>query len=84
MDELIKILEEQYLPSEVVKILKELELSSYQEEIVVGYAKDHDVCFNCCGELEWHTWKESRGEYFGFPAFEEMSELICRDCGETY
>ena len=84
MDELIDILEEKYLPSEVVKELKNLDLSSFEEECVREYALNHDICYECSGELIWHTWNEDRGEFWGSRCYEQMSELKCRDCGETY
>ena len=84
MNEIIEILEERFLPSEVVMRLKELDLSSFEEEIVKEYSLNHDICYECGGELVWHTWEESRGEFWGFPCEEEMSELRCVSCGETY
>jgi len=84
MDELIDILEEKYLPSEVVKELKNLDLSSFEEEQLREYALNHDLCYECGGDLILHTWKENRNEFWGFPCFEEMSELKCQDCRETY
>lgn len=84
MNELIDILKERFLPSEVVMRLKELDLSSFEEEELKRYALDNDVCYECGNELVWHTWNEDRGEFWGFPCKEEMSELTCRVCGETY
>lgn len=84
INEIINVLEEKYLPSEVVKELKLLDLSSFEEEQLREYALDHDICYECGGELVVHTWKESRGEFWGFPCQEEMSEIRCRDCGEIY
>jgi len=32
-------------------------------------------------ELEIHTWEESRGEFWGMPCTETMSEQCCPRCG---
>ena len=43
------------------------------------------VCIECgCifGEDEVRTWKEDRGECFGFPSYEKYSG--CPNCGSSY
>lgn len=79
MDEIIEILEERYRPAEIVEILKCITKFDIEE-----YALTHDVCPLCCGELFVRRYKEYRGEYFGFPSWEEMCDLVCSRCGEVW
>jgi len=79
MYDLIEILEESLSPSEIVELL-----NRFDEEILRDYAVDHDVCVRCTGRLVVHRWDEDRGQFWGFPCKENMEELICEDCKETY
>jgi len=77
--ELTIILEERYSPSDIVELL-----DGFSKEDLDEYALDNRVCPRCFSELKVHTWNESRGEQFGFPTEEEMSELRCEGCGDVY
>lgn len=77
--DLINILEDRYSPVEIVEMLNEIDVEDIEK-----YAKAHDVCPKCLGELILHTYKERRPDHFGFPAYETMRELVCCNCGEIY
>ncbi len=77
--DLIEILEERYSPSEIVELLNDFDESKLKD-----YAIEHDVCIKCYGNLVIHRYKEDRGEFWGFPCSEEMSELICECCNSVY
>jgi uncharacterized protein with PIN domain len=79
MEELLNYLETKYSPSEIVWLLNE-----FDQEKVEDYALAHDLCPRCGGDLMVYRWKEYRGEYFGFPAYEPLSELRCESCNETF
>lgn len=79
MHELVEILEESLSPAEIVELLKVIISKKYQNELE-EYARKNEVCFECYGEMSWHHWRESRGEFWGFPAFENLSELKCNNC----
>lgn len=82
MEDLIDILEDYLSPVEIVKLLSNILKCKYNsEEKLKEYAIYNNICPRCYSELTMYTWKESRGEHFGFPAEEEMSELRCNDCG---
>ena len=68
------------LPSEIIDILKDRE--NY-EQTLKEYAVSNNICPRCGYELKLHTWKESRGSYFGCSSEEEVSELRCVDCEWT-
>jgi uncharacterized protein YbaR (Trm112 family) len=79
MKELLDFLETRYSPSEIVDLLNE-----FDEIKLEDYAIEHDICPRCAGSLMVHKWKEDRGEFWGFPCKENMSELRCENCNETY
>ena len=79
MEELIDCLETRYSPSEIIQILNE-----FDEQKLEDYALKNDICVKCGGELIVHRWEEDRGEFWGFPCRENMSELRCELCGEIY
>jgi hypothetical protein len=39
------------------------------------------ICPKCYGELVERRWEEDRGECFGKPVIEEISEVLCENCG---
>lgn len=79
MKELLEYLRERYSVNEIVELLND-----FDEEYLKDYAIDNDICPRCGGDLYLHRWDESRGEHFGFPCKEPMSELKCESCSETY
>lgn len=76
MEELFEILEKDLNPMEIIELLNE-----FDREKLITYAVKNNICPKCCSQLKVHGWKESRGDYFGFPSYEEMFELRCNDCG---
>lgn len=78
MDEIIEILKRNFKPVEIVEILNDF---TFNQEELDNYAIEHEVCPKCYSELVIHSWKEDRGQYFGFPVEENMSELRCEECG---
>ena len=75
--DLIERLEEDgFTSEEIVDMLMDLD-----KTIVEDYSISKGICPRCKSALKIHTWTESRGEYFGFPCQEEMSEIYCRNCG---
>lgn len=79
MNELIKLLEEQYTPAEIIELL-----NSINKFYIDDYAIEHDICPFCGGELVIYKYKERRPDYWGFPAWEEMCNLMCSGCGEIF
>ena len=79
MNELIEILEERFAPVEIIKLLDGIDKFD-----VDNYAVEHDICPVCLGELVIHRYKERRPDFWGFPAYEEMCELVCSRCGEVF
>lgn len=74
--ELISILEqENYTPLEIVELLKNIDKNDLDD-----YAVKNMICPICNGDLVTRSWWESRGECFGFPSREEMSQLVCQSC----
>lgn len=73
--ELTSILEDRYLPSEIVELLNNIDKDDLE-----NYAVKNMICPKCCGNLMIHSWRESKGKYFGVPCYEEMTELICEVC----
>lgn len=72
-----EILENYCSPAEIVELLSEID-----KEDVEKYAKENFICPKCYGDLKIITYYEDRGDCFGFPSKEEMSELICENvCG---
>lgn len=70
-------LSDDYSPLEIIKIVRGID-----KEEVDRYAVDNLICPICLGNLRLTAYYEPRGEHFGFPAWEEMSELVCEDqCG---
>ena len=78
MSEIFYALEKEYLPEEIVEMLRTI-----TEDDVVKYALDNDVCPKCYFKLINNTWKEE-SEHFGFPAMETMGNMKCSGCGEVY
>ena len=76
MEELIEILEVGLSPADIVELLNQ-----FNQDELNKYAVKHNICPDCYRELRLHTWKENRGEHFGFPAHETLSELRCDSCG---
>jgi hypothetical protein len=79
IQELVEVLEERYTLSEIVEMLCDIDKQDIED-----YAIGHNVCPRCYSQLELHTWKEARGDYFGSPAFEEMGEIYCLCCGASF
>lgn len=79
MDELLDFLETRYTSSEIIELLND-----FDEDKLKDYAIKNDLCVLCGGDLYLHRWDEPRGEHFGFPCKEPMSELKCESCNETY
>lgn len=80
MKEIIEILEGTNLsPPEIIQLL-----TSFDRDDIEEYALENLICVRCFGELSLHTWVEERGEYQGSPAFEEMFEWVCCECGNVY
>lgn len=74
--EVISILEDRYLPEEIVEMLDNIE-----KEDIKDYAVKNMICPKCYGELVERRWEEDRGECFGKPVIEEISEVLCENCG---
>ena len=79
MFDLIEILETRLSPSEIIEML-----SCYDKQYVEDYAIKHNICFRCLSDIIVVNWQEDRGEFWGSPAYEEMSELKCSGCGEVF
>lgn len=79
MFDLIEILEERLSPSEVVELL-----NLYDKQKIQDYAIKHKICVKCLSDIIVVTWQEDRGEFWGSPAYENMSELRCSGCGEVF
>jgi len=79
MNEIIDILRDKLIPSEIVELLKEYYPT--QEELD-NYAIDHFVCPNCYNRLMSKSWYEP-SEYFGMQVTEEVVSLECESCGYT-
>lgn len=62
-------------PNECVENLKDLRKQISEEN---GY------CPLCSNEMNYTSWKESRGEYRGFQSEEEVGEMVCKECGYIY
>lgn len=75
---LIEILAEDYSPQDVVQLINGID-----EDELTAYALKNDICSQCGGNLVVHRWKEKH-EYWGSIVFEDMEELRCKDCRETY
>ena len=73
--ELTSILEDRYLPEEIVEFL-----SNIEKEDIRDYALKNMVCPKCYGDLVERSYKEDR-EHFGFPCKEEINEILCENCG---
>ena len=82
MYDLIDLLEDKLTPAEIVELLNEVfhDFKESKEELK-EYAIGNNICPMCTTQLSVYSWKEDRGEHFGFPAFEEMTELRCPECG---
>lgn len=78
MKELIEILKENLSPNEIVELLNSV---NFNQKDIDNYTIENMICPKCCSELVIHRWMEDRGEYFGFPAEEEMVESRCNYCG---
>lgn len=79
MNNLIEVLEENCTLSEIVELINDFDRDQYE-----NYMIGKNTCPRCGGKLLVHRWKEDRREYFGFPCSEDMEELWCEDCNETY
>ena len=58
-----------------------LQFNSDIEDVIHDIMLKEKICPYCHSELELHTWNEPRGEHFGYPVSEKMSEFKCRNCG---
>ena len=58
-----------------------LQFNSEVKEVIEGIMIEENICPNCYADLKIHTWSEPRGECFGTPCSEIMSELRCQSCG---
>jgi len=76
---LFDILEERYSPEEIWELIDDCD-----EEQKRDYFLEKDICPLCGGMISIHRWNEDRGEYWGSRCYEEMTELQCESCGETY
>lgn len=83
IEDLIDVLENSgLLPEEVIEIINNILKDKYNTKAKLKeYAIFHNICPNCGSNLSLHIWKESRGEHFGFSAYEEMLESRCISCG---
>jgi len=72
--ELTSILEDRYLPEEIVEMLDDIE-----KDDIKDYAVKNMVCPKCYGELVEKSWEDDR-EHFGFPCKKEMREILCENC----
>lgn len=79
IQELVEVLEERCTLLEIVELL-----SDFDKEDLQDFAIQNNICPKCFDILTVHKWKEIRGEYFGFPCEEEMSEFICQGCGSIF
>jgi uncharacterized protein with PIN domain len=79
MDDLIQILEEKYLPVEIIEILNTIDRQDIED-----YAIEHNICPRCLSQLNFKTFKDYRNEYMGFPAYEDVTEVYCQCCGAVY
>jgi len=77
MDEMIEILERNFSPVEVVKILNDFR---FNQQELDDYAIEHRICPKCYNELVIHSWYEP-SEYFGFSVEEKIGKLECEECG---
>jgi uncharacterized protein with PIN domain len=77
--ELFEILEERMNPSDIIELMND-----YTKDDLEDYAIKNMVCPRCGYELRVNTWFEERSEFQGRPVNEEMSELVCDECGRTY
>ncbi len=82
MNGLIDFLEDYLSPIEIIELLGcVLKHKGDSEKILREYAVYHNICPICCSELSLYTYSESRGEHFGTPVEEMLSELRCVNCG---
>ncbi len=82
MNDLISYLEDKLSPAEIVELLNEvIYYDEESKETLRKYAIDNNICPMCASTLSLLKWREDRGEHFGFPAYENMSELYCPECG---
>ena len=80
MYDLINILEiNNYSPLEIVELLNNIDRNDIED-----YAIENGICPKCLSEVVIHVWKEARGEAWGVPVEEEMSEFLCEGCGRAY
>lgn len=85
MNELISLLEGQLSPEEIVELLNFVLHNYYDsKEELSEFALEHNICPKCASPLMIKTWYEPRGEHFGHPCKEAMSELYCEYCGVTF
>ncbi|MBM7836485.1 hypothetical protein [Clostridium sardiniense] len=47
------------------------------KETLKIYCNKEDICYICGDDLEYSMYKESRGEYFGFPSYENIYKAHC-------
>jgi uncharacterized protein with PIN domain len=58
-------------------------LNEFDRDEFEDYAVGHNICPKCLGTLEIHKWKEPR-EFWGSKCYQDMEELWCQECHETY
>lgn len=51
----------------------------YEElvQLLLDYCDEKNICPMCGQPLEINVWQESRGEYFGTPAYEMILDEVC-------
>ena len=57
-----------------------LQFNNEVKDIIEEIMIKENICPNCYSDLEIHMWNETRGEHFGYPVCEPMSELRCPSC----
>lgn len=50
------------------------------ESVLNTYCEKESICCNCGEDLNYDTYSECRGEYFGFPCEEVIHEKYCPYC----
>lgn len=77
MNDLIDALERTHNPIEIVELLNNF---IFNQEDLNSYAIKNNICPKCYSDLRIHSWREPRGECFGFSSKETLSELRCEGC----
>lgn len=77
---------------DVQEIIEDLKIKGITEKLrdkledeFYSYVFDHQKCENCFGDTKHAGFvRESRGEFWGAPAYEEVpTKIVCQTCGHT-